>query len=520
MVINMNLKIILAEDNRMERKNIEYVLNSIPECEIVASFPDGQQVLDYLRENEADILIADIQMPVLNGVDLVRKIVDENIDVEKIVISAYSEFDYAQKLIDCDVISYVMKPFADNEFEDAVEKAVKTRLKKKEKECKIRNMMVDYEKMRPVFVDNFFRNLILMPNNNREYIEKNEKTLNLELIGKYKTIISVSILNGDSELDFGMYSVLMDIISGSSTEGITCYPLMISENEITVIAIHDRETNPVAFAIELKNTIVEKCAVNVFIGVSNTARDIARLNVLYNQSRSLIKNHLGNYKNVVIAYNSVDDCENEHNLSMDALQFELRNIVIDGDTDGCEKLLRKYIDTENSKVWLRNFTVCYINILEIILNEAGDGFDNLIGNEKVWLALAKFDSIVNLEQWLYNLTAGVIFQLKNSNLNERTIANKVVKLVEERYNEKISVKFIADKLGFSREYLHRVFARVTGQSVLEYLTDYRVNKAKEFLSKGKDVTTTMEMVGYSDKSHFTRVFKSRVGMTPAEFKNK
>lgn len=515
----MKLKIILAEDNRMERKNIEYVVNSIPECEIIASFSDGQKALDYLRENEADILIADIQMPVLNGVELIRRIVDENINVEKIVISAYSEFDYAQKLIDCDVSSYIMKPFVDNEFEAAILKAAQTRLKKKEKEYKMNRLMDDYEKMRPVLVDNFFRNLILMPNNNKEYIEKNEKNLNLELIGKYKTIMSVNILDKNSEFDFYMYSVLMDIISGSSTEDIKCYPLMLNENDITVVAIHSREINVVAFAIELKNTIIDKCGINVFIGVSNAEREAAQLNVLYNQSRSLIKNHAGNYKNVVISYNSIDECENEHDLSMDALQYELKNIIISADNEGCKKLLKKYIHAENSKIWLHNFTVCYVNILEIILNEAGDCFNNLIGSEKVWTAIAKFDSIVNLEQWLYNLTAGVIFKLENSNVNEKMIASKIIKVIEECYNQKISVKYIADKLSFSREYLHRVFVHVTGQSVLEYLTNYRVEKAKEFLAEGKDVAAVMEMVGYSDKSHFTRIFKSRVGVTPAEYKN-
>ena len=106
-----------------------------------------------MRENEADILIADIQMPVLNGVELTRRIVDENINVEKIVISAYSEFDYAQKLIGCDVSSYIMKPFVDNEFEGAILKAAESRLKKKEKEYKMNRLMDDYEKMRPVLVN-------------------------------------------------------------------------------------------------------------------------------------------------------------------------------------------------------------------------------------------------------------------------------------------------------------------------------------------------------------------------------
>ncbi len=514
----MKLKIVLVEDNRMERKNIEYIVNSISVCELAATFPDGQKALEYLRENEADILIADIQMPVLNGVELIRKVVDENINVEKIVISAYSNFDYAKQLLDCDVIGYVMKPFVDKELEDAIMKAIEVKSKKKEKEYKMNMYMARFEKMSPVLIDNFFRNLILMPQNNPENIERDEKILNLTLKGKYKTVMSVSVSENKTKIDIYMHSLLTNVISDSSTEKIKCYPLMLNENEITVVAVHEQESNILVFAIELKNTIIEKYGIDVFIGVSTTELDSSKLNILYNQSRSIIKNYSKNYKNVVISYSVLDECENEHELSMDALQYEIKNVIIGGNNENCKKLLEKYIDSEKSKIWLHNFAFCYVNILETILNEAGDSFNNLIGSEKVWKALASFDSIANLEQWLYNLTMGVIFQLKNSKVNEKMIANKVIKVIEECYNQKINVKYIADKLNFSREYLHRVFVRVTGQSVLEYLTDYRINKAKEFLAEGKDVVNVMEMVGYSDKSHFIRVFKLRTGVTPMEYK--
>lgn len=514
----MKFKIVLAEDNRMERKNMEYIVNSIPECAITAVFSNGRDALDYLRENEADILIADIQMPDLNGVDLIRRIVDENIDIEKIVISAYSEFDYAQKLIGLDVSGYVMKPFVDSEFEDTIKKTMNTLLKKKEKIHRINVMTENYEKMRPVLVDNFFRNLILIPGSNKEYIEKNEKSLNLELTGKYKTIMTVSVLDKNPAPDFYMYTALMNIISENSNEDIKCYPLMLNENDITVVAIYNKGNNITAFAVKLKNTIVEQCGINVFVGLSNESGDTERLNILYNQSKSIIKNYSGNYKNVVITYASIDECGNEHDLFMDILKHELQNIVNKSDNNGCKKLLKKYLDAENSKIWKHNFTVCYINILEIILNEVGESFDTLVGNEKVWISVAKFDSIVDLEQWLYNLTDAVIFHLHNSGFNEKMIAGKIIKVIKENYNQKISVKYIADKLNFSREYLHRVFVHVTGKSVLEYLTEYRIEKAKEILENGGKTSDVAEMVGYSDKSYFSDVFKSHTGVTPAEYK--
>lgn len=514
----MKYKIALAEDNRMERRNIEFIVNSIPDCEICATFPDGQSALEWLRENEADILITDIQMPVLNGVELIRSVVDENIDVGKIVISAYSDFEDARSLLDCEISGYVMKPFVDNELEEAIFKTIEAVEKKIETENKMNKLMIDFEKMRPILIDNFFRSLILMPKNDKAYVRKNEEMLNITLSGRYKTVLSVSIMDEEKKFDYYMYSILTDVISDKSTDEIKCYPLMLNENEVTVVVLHDKNCNVISFAVEMKNTIIDKLGIDIFIGVSKSDYEIAALNVLYNQSRSIIRNHSGAYKNVVIPYNTIDECENEHELSMDALQYELRNVVLSGDEEAGRKLIEKYIHSENSKVWRHNFSFCYVNILEIILNEVGDSFNNLIGYEKVWESLAKFDSIINLEQWLYNLTSGVIYAMKNSNVNEKLLANKVMKVIEDCYNQKISVKYIADKLSFSREYLHRVFVHVTGVSVLEYLTKYRVERAKEFLLEGFELDAVVEMVGYSDKAYFSRIFKKYTGISPIDYK--
>lgn len=101
------------------------------------------------------------------------------------------------------------------------------------------------------------------------------------------------------------------------------------------------------------------------------------------------------------------------------------------------------------------------------------------------------------------------------------ICNLMLVYFQQHYKEDISISSLADKLGFSMEYLARIFKKETGSSPSKYLTNLRINEAKLLLLSrpALEVGRIGEMVGYKDAFYFSRVFKSNVNMTPSEYRN-
>ncbi|MBD2847005.1 response regulator [Paenibacillus sp. IB182496] len=101
------------------------------------------------------------------------------------------------------------------------------------------------------------------------------------------------------------------------------------------------------------------------------------------------------------------------------------------------------------------------------------------------------------------------------------LANRIAGIVHERYGTSLAVQHIADELYASVNHINQVFKACRGQSVFDYLTAYRIEQAKQYLRHSdKKVYQIAELVGYTNKSHFTLLFKKHTGFTPAQYKER
>ncbi|MDM0945028.1 AraC family transcriptional regulator [Clostridium perfringens] len=102
---------------------------------------------------------------------------------------------------------------------------------------------------------------------------------------------------------------------------------------------------------------------------------------------------------------------------------------------------------------------------------------------------------------------------------KKSIANKVIKIIKNEYSSELSLDYIADKVNFTPTYLSYVFKKETGSNIVKYITDFRMNKAKEFLEEGNmKIVQVGKACGYENQSYFNRIFKNYFGVTPNQFK--
>ena len=119
-------RVLIVDDEKIERKGITFLLKQMDvECNIIESV-NGQAALEYLAENKTDILLTDVKMPHMDGIELIRQIKERNINpgMKIVIISGYNDFEYAKLAVKLGVSDYLLKPVDPKEFELTMKKIV------------------------------------------------------------------------------------------------------------------------------------------------------------------------------------------------------------------------------------------------------------------------------------------------------------------------------------------------------------------------------------------------------------
>ncbi|MDY3928068.1 MAG: response regulator [Clostridia bacterium] len=520
MEINMN-NVILVEDNKIERKNISYIIETVDGCRLIDVFSNGNDALDYLKKNKVDIVITDVQMPKMDGIELTRSIRQEKIEAEIIIISGYNDFDNAKNAVGLDVVDYVMKPILDDELEVSIKKAIARCEEKQKIKTDYEMVKKQIESSKQLLQDQFIRSLIVNTDISQEYIRKNEELFGINLTDGHKMVFIMHIKEqADSQVLVILYAVLDCILKYKNNE-VTFFPFMVNENEVGAIAVSVNCDAIISRIIQLKNKIISDYSINVFVGVSSVSNNICDINRQYSECKSVLK-EINNSKNIVVLYDDVGGCDWDDNIFV-KMQRTVRRLLLENDIKGINEFLlqslKNYSDTE--VINKRNFAYEYVNVLEMIGAEFDVCFEDgkILTTKVIWEKLADFNSIIDVTNFLGNITMSIMEQINASNKGDSKVVNEIKSILENHYSEHITVGFIAKELHFSARHIQRIFSQNTGMTIFEYLTNYRIEVAKKMLMENISVDEVVYQIGYKDKIYFQEIFKVKTGFSPKQFKD-
>ena len=213
----------------------------------------------------------------------------------------------------------------------------------------------------------------------------------------------------------------------------------------------------------------------------------------------------------------------QEQLDIRLIRQEVCSLISSNDEDKCREFADKYSGDgcKNSGEYFNVFAHCVICSIQTALLEQGKYSEAETGVE-IWNKLAQIESVANPKQWILDtLTAAL--QLahppKERDVKEKLV-NDVKNIIAARYGSHLSAAGIAGEMFFSPKYLNKIFKTVVGKSIFEYLTEYRMEKAK-LLLKEEDakIYAVSKRVGYRRKTHFNNVFKQYTGLKPLEYKS-
>jgi len=501
-------KVMLVDD---ERLILEGILNIIDweklGMKVIHMAENGKEALEKNKENPVDIIITDINMPVITGLDLIKTMKKINKRVKFIVLSGYDDFSYARTAIKYGVENYILKPIDEEELEATLIDIKKTIKDEKEKE----NIILE-------------KNSILMKilkgtiNSDELYYLKD--IIELEFENKYYTVSNILFNNKDiiRKMD------VQDLISENTSDK---YEIIHKFNG-DIILINSWNKNVTDESIKkYYDTILEKLSNEfgeIFIAVGDKVDSIVDIKRSYADSNIVKKYILTIGYNSCLYKNDIVKVTNKNRNFNKEIEV-LNKIIIEKNKD---KAL-EYIDDifKNKDLAPEDIYDLAIKIL-LLIDKLSEDF-RLTKNYKdetlssVIVSIYDASTIDKIKEIIVNQILE-LSKIMNTNVVKYTpIVQQVVSYIDERYFEEVSLKILSQKYNINSSYLGQIFTKEVGYSFSEYLNRIKNMKAKELiLNTNMRINDIAKEVGYYETSYFYRKFKEFYGVSPAtlrEFKN-
>jgi len=534
------LRLLIVDDEKNTREGIERCIDwGAMGVTIVGKAGNGIEALELAQKHNPDLIITDVCMPKMDGIALVSKLRELNRETRVIFISGYTDLEYLKSAYKYEVVDYLLKPVDIEELETVVNKVVVSYREEQEKLVCQQDMEQRLRESMPYLREKFLCSLLSDENENQNEIEERLKFLNisLPLSGCYVACI-ISIEDATAIFDicspkdrqlmsFTIQNVIQEIIERYangfvvewSVKEYVC-ALLLPENGA------EAEKCVKTICEEIYDSLNRYMSIRNTIGVGRKESGLYGLSKSFHSAQEALSRRIVLGSNVIIYAGRNDAAATDMFLLPQVFYERLANAILNGDADHAKNLLQEVFDilreTEREdELYFRNgclliasYIVSAFGRLEIRDSDIIGKISNL--HQEV-LRLNTLKSIQEL--FLDMITIVCEHTRKHYKTKKAVLVGDVKKLIQTRYKEKLSIEEIAKTVYLSPAYLCLLFKEETGQTINEYLTQMRMEKAKSLLCTGERKVLEVALeVGYQDQKYFCKLFKKYTGVNPSEYR--
>lgn len=509
------MRIVIVEDEASIRDGMEGILRKLsPDYELAGKAADGIAGLELIERERPDVIIMDIQMPDMDGLTMLARLREEGVDSKVVILSAYSDFTYAKKAMELNAANYLLKPVRVHELEKVLREAER-----------------ELEKER-------FQSMVISPENMIRSAQLNvfeDRELNANLL--------LDKLRIDPTERMGIFLVWLgsfydrfhetvNRILKETAEHARDFRAVVSrlpeESEFTLILYGMGETRDYQAWIEaqLLPMILTNTGSHAVCGFAHCS-DIYSLGQQQKELRSILDYSLVYGGETLITQQLV------HHQPLVPLRYSpelaLRARQAVYKRSGRElagavgELMRQCREQPHEPSDIKDVCISFcwtvLNAVREYMSIDKYGLQvqkhlECIANAVSWEELEReFDSLKHSIDDLWE---------EHETKTEVTVSRLVMKarhLIEEHYNQGITMEEAARILAVSPEYLSRLYKKETGVSFTEEIRNCRVEKMKTLLiGTNLNLTQIASLTGFSDPKYMSRVFRDVVGMLPADYR--
>ena len=534
----MRHNILIVDDEQLIRQGlrarIEYLGIDVDE---IFEAENGLMALRLQEEHPIDVVITDIRMPDMDGLELIQEMQKKNNQIKFVVLSGYAEFSYAETAIRRGVKAYLLKPVSNDDLKAAFDKAYKemeqTASVRQEVQMKKR---MDREKQ--VYQQEKALNALFSSQEagavTREQLCKlcgyDEKMW----AGGAESVLYLAILHINKEsfehqrfrpvdhelVRFMIRNIFEEIqapceklLVNSLSDTRQMYGIFIGDDKKKLRMEVER------IYLRMRSVLEKKMGIYLTIGVSrcrsqlegketSEARQALKQRIIYGKANIYFYEDiriLGEQEFPVSQLHLLEQYI-EHNEI-----FKVKNLVQEIFS---EELVKKY-----GSAYLR---IMWIRILNLLLHHYERRGRNAAEIEKMlqnYNLLDRIQSLQEIRQKIIEMVMECVSTESVADANARSKIQMAIGYIQEHFAENLTVNVLAEHYGMSPNYFSSMFKKEMSRSAVNYITELRINQARELLYHSElSVVDISKKVGYEDSQYFFRVFKKYLGMTPLQYR--
>ncbi|MBC8062709.1 MAG: response regulator [Clostridiaceae bacterium] len=531
------LKVFIVDDDDIIRKGLHVIVKKfVEDCEVVGQAADGELALEAIKVLKPDLLITDIKMPIMDGIELIKNVKELKLKMKIIVLSGFDEYKYVRETFKYGVKDYLLKPIQKKDIVELINN-IKIEIEKENGED-IQGMDLELKAKEGT---NLLRQKMIIQLSQKSYsdnaeLEKELKSLDIKQTGNFiVTILSIDNyfkLNTKEAPDLGLNSI-KQLINEFET---TCKS--ITNNLIAFKCLEDSCILALFEGIgklelqqrlsRLQSDIVNKNDFTISIGVSNGFNNIYDSHIAFEQVNLAIEEKFYKGNNSLINYE--DNSYERNKLEEPKIDKCIDNFL--GAIEICNsKGIVKHIEEfliylKESKLRPNEFRkscLGFISRVVAVSSDFRDATNNLSIEDDLDLTiyLKEISTYEELREYLVSEMFKIAEEIKSiREKKSKKIIEISKKYVLNHFKEDINLNLIAEKVFLSANYFSNLFKSETGMNFSDFLLDVRVNEAKKLLANYEyKIYEIGPMVGYDEIVSFGRAFKKKVGLSPSDYRN-
>lgn len=535
-------RVVIIDDEALVRVGLKSLINwEAAGFEIVGEAANGQQGLELVLKERPDIVITDIKMPILSGIEMIEQIQAVNNGIKYIVLSGYDEFHLVKQAMKLGIEEYMVKLELEPEVLKGLLESIADKIKLERVENDKKNRYEMHLRVnKPVMREEFFKKLISRLITKPEEISESAAYLDINLNENRLVCASIKINNRNmfesmqkedlQLLDFSVINVVEEIVN----DVFTGYAFKWDAGEYTVIFSYEEDAGSKNLAVEtdkmadrLIRMLKKYFNLSVSIGLSQVYKGLTQMDKAYRESYQAVSRSFFSGNEKVLYFSTQKDSKPEMSkIEIFSQREELVKALELNDVEAIQDIFGNIAAALDSPQITEKavYDACF-QLAYLISGSISDGEELLkqvMEDDSVYESIFKLNSLEKIKSWVEglgrNLCQGM---LKNNDQQTRRLVTKAKKYINEHYTQDIKMTYLADRLNISASYFSTIFRKETGLCFTDYVTEVKISHAKKLMVQSDlKIYQISDMLGYENSNYFSRVFKKVTGLTPTEFLSK
>lgn len=516
------MKLLIVDDERLTREGL---ISSIDwnalGIDTILEADDGANGLKIGISEKPDIILCDIRMTRMTGIEMMEHILEKHPNVSAIFMSGYSDKEYLKAAIKLKAINYIEKPIQTEELIDSLEKAIE-QVKNRYYSSRAQTIQAD------IFTKQLAYALTIPYNQSKDNLPTLLKQSNFETIIREYKYITTFIIKLDTNIED-------PFVIPTLTEKIRNYikefhmNLIYTEKRVSHVVYHlFSKYAPSEQSLSMIGDFISACFFSFgkfYLSIGTTQKSISETYNSYSNAVILLESSFFFNEGITLTQAKYNHCETANLTEIEDTSNRFLDSFNDKNKEACFHLLEKmYLLLENHVGLMQNqvkgiyytlFSEVFraYSSLKLIPDEKNEVQENLMdimdscfSYENMHQALVK-----HLEKF---------YHLYSNNSEENSVIHLIREYIIKNYNDpNLSVKSISEYANLSTSYLCTFFKSETGTTLNQYITKLRIKKAKQLLADPRNkINEIGSQAGYNDGNYFGKSFRKYTGLSPSEYR--